>query len=148
MYPQTTRVVRIRYVWEASVGDSSGKAGRKTINLALQGGGSHGAFAWGALDSEDRAGSAGGKFSRANGGCGAVSGSRDGSDAGTSGESAGATGAWNQGVLGACGPSPLTMARAAIASTASNDARSSESMNSLGGGSSYIQSPPSRRPQR
>jgi hypothetical protein len=35
---------------EASVGDSSGKAGRKTINLALQGGGSHGAFAWGALD--------------------------------------------------------------------------------------------------
>ena len=26
------------------------KAGRKTINLALQGGGSHGAFAWGALD--------------------------------------------------------------------------------------------------
>ena len=32
------------------MGDSSGKAGRKTINLALQGGGSHGAFAWGALD--------------------------------------------------------------------------------------------------
>jgi NTE family protein len=30
------------------VGDSS--AGCKTINLALQGGGSHGAFAWGALD--------------------------------------------------------------------------------------------------
>ena len=26
------------------------RADRKTINLALQGGGSHGAFAWGALD--------------------------------------------------------------------------------------------------
>src|SRR5215813_13707140 len=50
MYPQTARVVRIRCALEASVGDSSGKAGRKTINLALQGGGSHGAFAWGALD--------------------------------------------------------------------------------------------------
>lgn len=34
----------------ASVGDTSATAGRKTINLALQGGGSHGAFAWGALD--------------------------------------------------------------------------------------------------
>ena len=31
-------------------GDSNASAGRKTINLALQGGGSHGAFAWGALD--------------------------------------------------------------------------------------------------
>ena len=32
------------------MGDSNASAGRKTINLALQGGGSHGAFAWGALD--------------------------------------------------------------------------------------------------
>jgi len=31
-------------------GNSNANAGRKTINLALQGGGSHGAFAWGALD--------------------------------------------------------------------------------------------------
>jgi NTE family protein len=28
----------------------TGDSGRKTVNLALQGGGSHGAFAWGALD--------------------------------------------------------------------------------------------------
>ena len=32
------------------MGDGFGKTGCKTINLALQGGGSHGAFAWGALD--------------------------------------------------------------------------------------------------
>jgi NTE family protein len=32
------------------VNETSDGAGRKTINLALQGGGSHGAFAWGALD--------------------------------------------------------------------------------------------------
>jgi NTE family protein len=32
------------------VGDNNASASRKTINLALQGGGSHGAFAWGALD--------------------------------------------------------------------------------------------------
>jgi len=32
------------------VGARNASAGRKTINLALQGGGSHGAFAWGALD--------------------------------------------------------------------------------------------------
>ncbi len=32
------------------MGARNASAGRKTINLALQGGGSHGAFAWGALD--------------------------------------------------------------------------------------------------
>ena len=29
---------------------STGEVGRKVLNLALQGGGSHGAFAWGVLD--------------------------------------------------------------------------------------------------
>jgi NTE family protein len=55
MYPRTARVVR-RFVTdptvgrEVSVGETPHGANRKTINLALQGGGSHGAFAWGALD--------------------------------------------------------------------------------------------------
>ena len=35
---------------EVSVGETQECADRKTISLALQGGGSHGAFAWGALD--------------------------------------------------------------------------------------------------
>src|SRR5215470_6154020 len=50
MYPQTAREVRVQCAWEANVGVSSEGAGGKIINLALQGGGSHGAFAWGALD--------------------------------------------------------------------------------------------------
>ena len=51
MYPYTCASspqygARRRRAW-ATV---SASAGCKTINLALQGGGSHGAFAWGALD--------------------------------------------------------------------------------------------------
>lgn len=47
MYPSRARVGRYE---EVSVGARQDGTDRKKINLALQGGGSHGAFAWGALD--------------------------------------------------------------------------------------------------